>query len=75
MSNNIERAKKGETFTFTDGVKLDGKTIIGKYVCSSQRKKLIEYLFYMDITRQLQEIENERLIYQDMLTVFTIDVH
>ncbi|VED90750.1 GGDEF domain containing membrane protein [Streptococcus equinus] len=26
LSNNIERAKKGETFTFTDEVKLDGKT-------------------------------------------------
>ncbi|WP_288263887.1 sensor domain-containing diguanylate cyclase, partial [uncultured Streptococcus sp.] len=70
---NIERAKKGETFTFTDEVKLDGKTYYWENMFApfySQRKKLIGvFCFTMDITEQkLREIENERLIYQDMLT-------
>nr|WP_278488059.1 diguanylate cyclase [Streptococcus equinus] len=73
LSNNIERAKKGETFTFTDEVKLDGKTYYWENMFApfyTQRKKLIGvFCFTMDITEQkLREIENERLIYQDMLT-------
>ena len=73
LKNNIERAKKGETFTFTDEVKLDGKTYYWENIFApfySQRKKLIGvFCFTMDITEQkLREIENERLIYQDMLT-------
>ncbi|TFH44203.1 sensor domain-containing diguanylate cyclase [Streptococcus equinus] len=73
LKNNIERAKKGETFTFTDEVKLDGKTYYWENMFApfySQRKKLIGvFCFTMDITEQkLREIENERLIYQDMLT-------
>lgn len=73
LKNNIERAKKGETFTFTDEVKLDGKTYYWENMFSpfyTQQKKLIGvFCFTMDITEQkLREIENERLIYQDMLT-------
>jgi diguanylate cyclase (GGDEF)-like protein len=73
LKNNIERAKKGETFTFTDEVELDGKTYYWVNMFApfySQRKKLIGvFCFTMDITEQkLREIENERLIYQDMLT-------
>lgn len=73
LKNNIERTKKGETFTFTDEVKLDGKTYYWENMFApfyTQRKKLIGvFCFTMDITEQkLREIENERLIYQDMLT-------
>lgn len=73
LKNNIERAKKGETFTFTDEVELDGKTYYWENMFSpfyTQQKKLIGvFCFTMDITEQkLREIENERLIYQDMLT-------
>lgn len=73
LKNNIERAKKGETFTFTDEVKLDGKTYYLENVFTpfyNQRKKLIGVAFFMlEITAQkLREIEYERLIYQDTLT-------
>lgn len=73
MKNNIERAKKGETFSFTDEVKLDGKTYYLEKMFApfyNKRKKLIGiFCFTIDITEQkLRENEYERLIYQDMLT-------
>ncbi|MBE6165403.1 MAG: GGDEF domain-containing protein [Streptococcus gallolyticus] len=73
LKENIDRAKKGETFTFMDTIKKDDKTLYWQNMYSpiyNNHKKVIGvFCFVLDVTEQrLHELEIQRMAYEDDLT-------
>lgn len=70
---NVDRAKKGETFTFMDTIKIGDKTLYWQNLYSpiyNASKKVIGiFCIVLDVTEQrVQEIEMQKMAYEDGLT-------
>mgnify|MGYP002731989201 FL=1 len=70
---NVDRAKKGETFTFMDTIKTGDKTLYWQNMYSpiyNNRQKVIGvFCFVLDVTEQrVHELEIQKIAYEDVLT-------
>ncbi|WP_455679143.1 diguanylate cyclase domain-containing protein [Streptococcus sp.] len=73
LKANVDRALKGETFTFLDTIEHDGKTLYWQNMFSpiyNRRKKIIgAFSIVVDVTEQRkQELEMQKMAYEDVLT-------
>ncbi len=73
LKSNVDRAKKGETFTFMDTIKTGDKTLYWENLYSpiyDNKKEIIGvFCIVLDVTEQrLKELEMQRLAYEDHLT-------
>lgn len=70
---NVDRAKKGETFTFMDTIKTGDKTLYWQNMYSpvyNNRQKVIGvFCCVLDVTEQrVHELEIQKIAYEDVLT-------
>ena len=73
LKANVDRAKKGETFTYMATIKKDDKTLYWQNMYSpiyTNRQKVIGvFCVILDVTEQrLHELEIQRMAYEDVLT-------
>ena len=73
LKANVDRALKGETFTFLDTIEYKGETLYWQNMFSpiyNRRKRIIgAFSIVVDVTEQRkQELEMQRLAYEDVLT-------